>query len=257
MNSSEVWKILRCSTLKAPGRGVRGQGVAPLQDVDLSKSNTTKLSEEKRSSFPSNGGYTLIEVLVVVILIGVIAAIAAPSWLTFVAQRRVGEANDLVYRALQDAQGQAKKKKVHYSVSFIVQSDDTKIAVYPTRNPNVTNSDGSYAYVDLTKDATFVTWKSFNQELGIKPGQVLLGTNLAGENTIQTNISYPGNTAGKITFDQLGVLDPAPSTTPLTITVAMPSGSSTTTPVPQTVRCVQIRTLLGSITTARGSACGS
>lgn len=67
--------------------------------------------------YPSNkvtqeAGFTLIEVLVVVIMVGVLAAIVAPSWLAFVNTQQVNKANDVILGAVQEAQRGAKKQNV-------------------------------------------------------------------------------------------------------------------------------------------------
>ncbi len=231
MNSSAALKILQRSKAKAPAK--------------------PELSQPKLSSSQANAGYTLIELLVVITIVGVLAVIAGPGWVSFVNQRRVGAANDVVLRALQEAQTQAKNKKVSYSVSFRTPSGQApQIAIYPTKKLDAT---GVSIDVDPTKptDLNPSAWKSFGQDLGIKPGQVILGTNLNGENTAKTSVVYnPTSTTNKITFDYMGALPTgAKVDPPLTVVVGIPRGNA---PIASTVRCVQVRTLLGTITTGRG-----
>jgi prepilin-type N-terminal cleavage/methylation domain-containing protein len=187
----------------------------------------------RRSPPQNKAGYTLIEVLVVVMIITVLAAIAAPSWLSFVNQRRVNAANDFVLRSLQDAQSQAKSKKLSYSVSLIAPSGGSPaLAIHPGSSP---------------PSITDKRWKSFAQELGIKPKQIWLGTNASN---VAANLKpVPPNGVTAITFDYLGTVQSGNNG--LVIAVAAAQANNPTTPLPQTNRCVAVTTLLGAMQTGK------
>jgi len=66
----------------------------------------------QRDRNQSDRGFTLIEVLVVVIMIGILSAISAPSFLGFLNRQRMNTAQGTLYNAFRDAQSLAKTEKL-------------------------------------------------------------------------------------------------------------------------------------------------
>ena len=65
-----------------------------------------------------NSGFTLIEMLATIIIIGIIAAIAAPNFLGLLNRNRVNEAAQQIEGALTEAQRQAMRRGRQCSISI-------------------------------------------------------------------------------------------------------------------------------------------
>lgn len=225
----------------------------PIDSSQKQKLGLLLLPFRKQSLFQTNAGFTLIELVAVTLLVGILSAIAAPSWLTFTNQRRVNAANDAVLRAIQTAQQEAKRTKLSYSVSFktenTAQGKIPQVAIYPTPATGATG--------------TPPKWENLGKDLGLRSAQVLLGTNLTAENTVDSSLNYGANTLQTITFNYLGNLPPAPATNlgsnsqGLIVTVAVPESNNSTKVLDTTRRCVKVKTLLGALQIGRGDECNA
>jgi prepilin-type N-terminal cleavage/methylation domain-containing protein len=66
----------------------------------------------------SSIGFTLLEVLFVMAVVGILAAIAAPSWLAFVNNQRLNSAQSQALSTLRLAQSNAKRTQVMWQATF-------------------------------------------------------------------------------------------------------------------------------------------
>lgn len=116
-------------------------------------------------------GFTLIEMTVVVLMIGILSASAAPSWLTFVEVRRLNTAQDQVYRSVREAQSNARREKLTWQASFREENNIVQWAVHP-----------------ITVTPANATWNNLDSHI-----------RLDAETTLQTS-----NGARRIEFDYRG-----------------------------------------------------
>jgi prepilin-type N-terminal cleavage/methylation domain-containing protein len=103
-----------------------------------------------------NHGFTLLENLIVLLLIGILATIFVPSWLTFINTMKLNIAQGEVYQAIRQAQSQAKKEKSTWQVSFREQNGTLQWSVHPA-----------------TVEPTNTTWNSLDTSVRLDPETTL------------------------------------------------------------------------------------
>ena len=190
------------------------------------------------SSKRSIAGFTLIEALIVLIMTGILFAIAAPSWVGFLNRQRLSTARGQVFEVMRAAQAEAKRTKVSRAIVFdntttTSTNQQPRIVVVPVLDNAATPSSVS-AGVN-TSDGRWQVLGSGDIKAGV--------IKIAGkpDQGAATN-------SGAIIFDTYGNVNPNVGTTPYTITV-----QATTATSPK--RCVKVTTLLGAMTSAEDGDC--
>lgn len=88
----------------------------------------SKLELEYKSD---NSGYTLLEILAVLFIIGILSAIATPSWVSFLNTQRLNTAQNEIHRAIQAAKSNAKRDKITWQASFRQQNNVAQWLIHP------------------------------------------------------------------------------------------------------------------------------
>lgn len=95
------------------------------------KSRITALWCAEKQLPSTEFGFTLLELLVVVVMLSTLFAIAAPGWAAFVNGQRLNVAQDQAYQAIRDAQSSAKQHHIAWQASFQNANGIVQWATHP------------------------------------------------------------------------------------------------------------------------------
>ncbi|NET06942.1 MAG: type II secretion system protein [Symploca sp. SIO2B6] len=87
----------------------------------------------KKAASNSTKGFTLIELIIVVLMIAILTAIATPSWLLSVNIQHLNSSQNQIYRAIQQAKSKAKLRKETWQFSLREKDGIVQWAVNPAK----------------------------------------------------------------------------------------------------------------------------
>ena len=181
----------------------------------------------KKRAIAKTLGFTLIEILVVVAMVGVLSAIAAPSYSGFVNNQRLSASQTKVFQALKSAQSDAKSR----------QSDSLRSRV--TFTTGITS--GAYRLDNVKIDS--------GKSQSLEQGTII--SSLTSPTASPPNL---GSTPS-IEFDSKGfVYDPSQFDVGQTLTLPICINLSADNN-PSKKKWIKIQTLLGAMTTGADSTC--
>ncbi|MFM7600929.1 MAG: Tfp pilus assembly protein FimT/FimU [Pseudanabaena sp.] len=176
---------------------------------------------KRRDRYAKSLGFTLLEVLAVVAMVGILTAIASPGWLGFVNNQRISASQNRIFQAIKVAQSDSKISNANSSAN----------RVRITFRTNQTNN----------------AYRVDNVRTGAGEQSLESGVTIS---SITPAVLPPGN-AGQpyVEFDSRGlVYDPNNLITyPICINLSVANSSR--------IKWIAIKTLLGAIVTGSEGTC--
>jgi prepilin-type N-terminal cleavage/methylation domain-containing protein len=195
-----------------------------------------------RSSSQSQSGFTLIEILVIIIIVAILSAIAAPGWLAFINNRRISTMRGQVADTLRKAQTEAKTTRTMRAVVLdVTASGQSSPRIAIARCVATGKDDASYDVQGCDIDDATLNWQTLGNG-DVKPGVV----QYTAKTIAQTG---GGAIAGRsrLVFDADGVVKATLSGgMPFVIGFGITNPGSTSPPY-GTPRCLVVDTLLGNL----------
>jgi Tfp pilus assembly protein FimT len=121
-----------------------------------------------------------LEVLIVVLIIAILAAIGIPSWINWLNNTRLSAGQNEVYDAILKAKTQATHQKITYQVSFRELGDVAQWAVHPA-----------------SIDPTDSHWQNLNSFVKIDQSKTTL-YQYSSNGVWRMQFNYRGNSNGRI-----------------------------------------------------------
>lgn len=103
-----------------------------------------------------NAGFTLLEMLIIVVMIGILTAIVVPSWNSFYGTRQLSVAQDQIQAAIK--QGQHKAKMQRRPQRFVIEQQADFVRWGIASDPNLP-IEWMSSFKNITIDTTQITFR--------------------------------------------------------------------------------------------------
>ena len=108
----------------------------------------------------SKAGFTLLEALIAIVIVGILAAISAPGWISFTNNQKLRTAQSRIFSAVTEAQSLARSRNVTTQISFRENTQGVvQFAILPTANSPTTPAQWD--------DPSRVIWQNLDDSIGM------------------------------------------------------------------------------------------
>ncbi|QDZ38497.1 type II secretion system protein [Euhalothece natronophila Z-M001] len=131
-------------------------------------------------------GFTLLEVMVVILILGILSAIASPSWLAFLQRQRLNTAQSEVLQGMRTAQTRARRETTSWQFTIQENNDIVRWRVDARSNFNSAS--------DVCNETT--GWNSLDSRITLNADQTTFQS--LGENCWQAWFTEKGRSGGRL-----------------------------------------------------------
>lgn len=95
----------------------------------IAREQLPRIPSQPRPS--AHAGFTVLELLVVMVMVGILAALAAPSWSNFANAQRLGFSQDEILRTFRQGQAEGRQKRRVWEVCFRDHQGRVEYSIHP------------------------------------------------------------------------------------------------------------------------------
>ncbi|HEY9814655.1 MAG TPA: prepilin-type N-terminal cleavage/methylation domain-containing protein [Candidatus Obscuribacterales bacterium] len=146
----------------------------------LYRPNRRRLAQTGRPSsrLSTNQGFTLLEIMVILLVMGLVSAIALPSWVAFQQNLVLAKSQDQAFLMMRQAQQEATRNRGRWQASFREVNGTVQAAVHPIRT--------------LPAQAQ---WQPLSSQVAIDPTRTTL---LRSQGVYRVQFNHKGNVNGQL-----------------------------------------------------------
>jgi prepilin-type N-terminal cleavage/methylation domain len=211
-----------------------------------------QISKTSNPQFPTSRkgdeGFSLLEMMMIVLIIGILTSIAVPGWLAFINNQRLRASLGRVSAVMQLAQSNAKRDKIAWQASFRQKDGFVQVALH---RADVTDADLAKFTEAPINTASENTWIKLEQSIELSQA--------TPNPTTFEKVTVGSIDVYKAIFNRQGCLvqdktfectdNPPGFTIPKQVTLNIKDQN------PATQKCVIVETVLGAMRTDEGAAC--